>query len=34
MTSVKTDPEIIQRILEKGVEQILPSKDALKEKLL
>ncbi len=34
MTQVKTDPEIIQRILEKGVEQILPSKDALKEKLL
>ena len=34
MTTVKTDPEIIQRILEKGVEQILPSKDALKEKLL
>jgi tyrosyl-tRNA synthetase len=34
MTTVKSDPEIIQRILEKGVEQILPSKDALKEKLL
>lgn len=34
MTTVKTDPEIIQRILEKGVEQILPSKDALKKKLL
>jgi len=34
MTTVKTDPKIIQRILEKGVEQILPSKDALKEKLL
>jgi tyrosyl-tRNA synthetase len=34
MTTVKTDSEIIQRILEKGVEQILPSKDALKEKLL
>jgi len=31
---VKTDPEIIERILNKGVEQILPSKDALKEKLL
>ncbi len=34
MTTVKTDPEIIQRILEKGVEQVLPSKDSLKEKLL
>ena len=34
MTKVKTDKEIIERILEKGVEQILPSKDALKEKLL
>ncbi|NTV77947.1 MAG: tyrosine--tRNA ligase [Clostridiales bacterium] len=34
MTTVKTNPEIIQRILEKGVEQILPSKDALKERLL
>lgn len=34
MTTVKTNPEIIQRILEKGVEQVLPSKDALKEKLL
>lgn len=33
MTKVKTDKEIIERILEKGVEQILPSKDALKEKL-
>jgi len=31
---VKTDPEIIERILNKGVEQILPSEDALKEKLL
>jgi len=34
MTSIKTDPEIIERILNKGVEQILPSKDVLKEKLL
>jgi len=34
MTTVKTDPKIIQRILEKGVEQILPSKDELKKKLL
>lgn len=34
MATVKTDNEIIERILEKGVEQILPSKDALKEKLL
>ena len=34
MTKIKTDKEIIERILEKGVEQILPSKDALKEKLL
>ena len=34
MTSTKTDTEIIERILNKGVEQILPSKDALKEKLL
>lgn len=34
MTTVKTNPEIIQRILEKGVEQILPSKDELKKKLL
>lgn len=34
MATVKTDDKIIQRILEKGVEQILPSKDALKEKLL
>lgn len=34
MTSIKTDAEIIDRILNKGVEQILPSKDALKEKLL
>jgi len=31
---IKTDTEIIDRILNKGVEQILPSKDALKEKLL
>lgn len=34
MPDIKTDTKIIQRILEKGVEQILPSKDALKEKLL
>lgn len=34
MTSIKTDSEIIERILNKGVEQILPSKDVLKEKLL
>jgi len=34
MTSIKTDTEIIERILNKGVEQILPSKDTLKEKLL
>ena len=34
MTKVKTDKEIIERILEKGVEQILPSKKALEEKLL
>ncbi len=34
MSQVKTDKEIIERILEKGVEQILPSKEALKEKLL
>lgn len=34
MIKVKTDKEIIERILGKGVEQILPSKDALKEKLL
>ena len=34
MTKIKTDKEIIERILEKGVEQVLPSKDALKEKLL
>ena len=34
MTAVKTDPEIITRILEKGVEQILPSKDALRQLLL
>ncbi len=31
---VKKDLEIIERILTKGVEQILPSKEALKEKLL
>ena len=31
---IKKDLEIIERILTKGVEQILPSKDALKEKLL
>lgn len=31
---IKTDLEIIERILNKGVEQILPSKEALKEKLL
>ena len=31
---IKKDKEIIERILTKGVEQILPSKDALKEKLL
>lgn len=31
---IKKDLEIIERILNKGVEQILPSKDALKEKLL
>jgi tyrosyl-tRNA synthetase len=30
---IKKDPEIIERILEKGVEQILPSKDGLKELL-
>lgn len=30
---VKTDKEIIERILEKGVEQILPSKDALRNLL-
>ena len=30
---VKKDPEIIERILEKGVEQILPSKEALKNLL-
>lgn len=34
MSQVKTDKEIIEQILEKGVEQILPSKDALLEKLL
>ncbi len=34
MTKVKTDKEIIERILEKGVEQILPSKKVLEEKLL
>lgn len=32
--AVKTDKEIIDRILEKGVEQILPSKDALRDLLL
>ncbi len=31
---IKKDPVIIERILTKGVEQILPSKEALKEKLL
>lgn len=31
---IKRDIDIIERILNKGVEQILPSKDALKEKLL
>ena len=31
---IKKDLEIIERILTKGVEQILPSKEALKEKLL
>jgi tyrosyl-tRNA synthetase len=31
---IKKDPEIINRILNKAVEQILPSKDFLKEKLL
>jgi tyrosyl-tRNA synthetase len=31
---IKTDAEIIGRILNKGVEQVLPSKEALKEKLL
>lgn len=31
---IKKDKEIIERILNKGVEQILPSKDVLKEKLL
>lgn len=31
---INTNPEIIDRILNKGVEQILPSKEALKEKLL
>lgn len=31
---IKKDPEIIERILNKGIEQILPSKEALKEKLL
>lgn len=31
---IKKDLEIIERILNKAVEQILPSKDALKEKLL
>jgi len=30
---IKTDKKIIEQILEKGVEQILPSKDALKELL-
>ena len=34
MTKVKTDKEIIKRILDKGVEQILPSKEALEKKLL
>jgi tyrosyl-tRNA synthetase len=32
--SVKTDEKIINRILEKGVEQVLPSKDALKDILM
>jgi tyrosyl-tRNA synthetase len=32
--NVKTDKEIIDRILTKAVEQILPEKDFLKEKLL
>lgn len=31
---VKTDPEIINRILEKAVEQILPDKETLEKKLL
>jgi len=31
--TVKTDPKIIDRILNKGIEQILPTKDALKERL-
>lgn len=31
---IKKDLEIIERILSKGVEQILPSREALKEKLL
>lgn len=31
---IKKDLEIIERILHKGIEQILPSKEALKEKLL
>lgn len=31
---INTNPEIIDRILNKGVEQILPSKEALQEKLL
>ena len=30
---VKTDKEIIERILTKGVEQILPSKEALRKLL-
>lgn len=34
MATVKIDQEIIERILDKAVEQILPSKDALKQKLL
>lgn len=34
MTPIRTDKEIIERILEKAVEQVLPSKDILREKLL
>lgn len=32
-TTVKTDQKIINRILNKGIEQILPTQDALKERL-
>jgi tyrosyl-tRNA synthetase len=34
MTPIRTDKEIIERILEKAVEQVLPSKEILREKLL